>query len=127
MSIGVLLRNGLLDSESVPALVSERIYPRILPQKPVYKAITYQRISNSGTNGNTALRQSRWQLTCWAESDVEAHTLADAVKATLEGWSDTTQTPGIKMALIVNELDDYDSDAKVFKTIIDVMLTTTGD
>lgn len=128
MSIQALVYGRL--AEIAGAIVGSRIYPLILPQPPTYEAITYQRISSSGTNGSTALRESRWQINCWAATYLEAHTLANTVKAGLEEWKNTTETPGVKQAVVVNELDDFEETAGnkgVYRVIIDVILTTTGD
>lgn len=126
MSIGVLLRNRLA-SGGVAALVSARVYPVLLPQTPTYPAVSYQRISNSGTNGSTALRESRWQVNCWAATYAGAVSLSEAVKAAMEEHTDVSQTPGIKYSRVVNEFDDYDPEAEIYRVILDVMLTTTGD
>jgi hypothetical protein len=127
MSIGTLVYSMLADDPGIAAIVGTRIYPTILPQNTPYEAITYQRISNTGTNGSTALRGTRYQINCWAETYAEAQALAAAVKARGEEFTDTSETPGIKMALVVNELDDYDDDEKVHRVIVDLILTTTGD
>lgn len=128
MTIASLLKSGLANNSGVSALVSGRIYPLVFgSNNPTLPAITYQRISGSGTNGSTALRESRYQINCWASTHVGASALASAVKAFAEEFSDTTSTPGIKMCLVVNENDDYDDQAKIYRIIVDVMLTTTGD
>lgn len=128
MSIASLLKSGLAANSGVAALVGTRIYPLVfVNNNPTLPAITYQRISGSGTNGSTALRESRYQINCWANTHVAASGVAAAVKAFAEEFSDTTSTPGIKMALVVNESDDYDDQTKIFRVIVDVMLTTTGD
>lgn len=127
MTIAALLKAGLAADSGVAALVGNRIYPLKLPQKPTYEAITYQRISNTGQNGTSTRRESRWQINCWAETHVEATALAAAVKAFAEDWHDADQTPGIAWARVVNELDDYDDQADVYRIIVDVILHTTGD
>lgn len=127
MTISSLFKAALFGNSGVTNLVGTRIYPLLLPQFPIYEAISYQRISNTEQNGSTALRETRYQINCWGETYAETQGLAAAVKVALEEYTDTDQTPGIKMSRIVNELDDYDSDAKVYRTIIDVMLVTTGD
>lgn len=123
MTIGTLVKSALTGNSGVSALVSTRVYPLQLPQKPTYEAITYQRISNGPQNGSTAIRDSRWQISCWAEEYGEAHVLAVAVKTAFEDLTDDS----IKMAYVVNELDDYDDEAKAYRTIVDVILVTTGD
>lgn len=126
MTISALVKTALSVS-GVTAIVGSRTYPMLLPQNPTYPAITYGRISNTGTNGSTALKETRYQIDCWAATYAGTQTLAAAVKAALEEHTDTDQTPGIKMSRVVNEIDDYDSDAEVYRTIVDVILVTTGD
>jgi len=133
MTIAVLLQDALEENVGVAALTSTRIYPLILPQTPTYPAITYQRVSNTGQDGTSTLRQSRWQVNCWSKRRDgaggygECQQLATAVKAALEEYIDLSATPGINMALVVNELDDYEETTQIYRVIIDVILHTTGD
>jgi hypothetical protein len=127
MTIASLLQARLANDEDVEALVSTRVYPWLLPQKPVYEAITYQRISSSGQDGTSDRKESRWQINCWAEHAGQAYALAGAVKASLEEWHEVDETPGVSWARVVNELDDYDDESKVYRIIVDVILHTTGD
>jgi hypothetical protein len=127
MTIASLLQARLANDEDVEALVSTRVYPLLLPQKPVYEAITYQRISSSGQDGTSDRKESRWQINCWAEHAGQAYALAGAVKASLEEWHEVDETPGVSWARVVNELDDYDDESKVYRIIVDVILHTTGD
>lgn len=128
MTIDTLLYAALAADSGVSSKVGTRIYPLILlGNKPTLPAITFQRISNTAQNGSTAIRESRWQVNCWAETYTATQALAAAVKAALEEYKKTDATPGIKQSYIVNELDDYDDDAKVYRTIVDVILVTTGD
>lgn len=124
MTIGSQLKAALAGNSGITNLVSTRIYPVQLPQTPTYEAITYLRVSNSGQNGTSTRRESRWQIDCWAQTYAEAHVLAGAVKTALEEYHDVS---GIEYARVVNELDDYDPDVDAYRTIVDVILTTTGD
>ena len=127
MTIAALLRGGLINDSGVSAIVSTRVYPGLLPQSPTYEAITYQRISSTGQNGTSNRKESRWQINCWAQTYAEAQVLAAAVKAFAEEWHDLDQIPGIAWARVVNEIDDYDDVADVYRVIIDVILHTAGD
>ena len=53
--------------------------------------------------------------------------LSAQIKAAFEEWHDLDQTPGVLFARVVGEIDDYDDDMPVYRVILDVMLTTTGD
>lgn len=127
MSLDVKVYHALSGASGIAALVSTRIYPLVLPQSSSYPAISYQRISNSPQQGSTDLRSTRWQINCWASTYTGAQTLATAVKTALEEYTATATAPRIKMALVVNELDDYDSEANVYRVIVDVILITSGD
>lgn len=127
MTIASTFRAGMVADSGVSALVSQRIYPGLLPQHPTYPAISYQRISNTGQKGTSDIRESRWQINNWAQTYAGAQALAAAFKAFAEDYADVTQTPGIKQTLVVNENDDYDDEAKAYRVIVDVILYTTGD
>lgn len=123
MSVGVLLRSALVATGAV----SQRVYPVLLPQTPTYPAISYQGIDNIAQKGTSDLKESRWQLDCWALTYAAAKSLAATVKIKLEEYHDMSQTPGILWARVVNELDDYDPEVNVYRVIVDVILHTTGD
>ena len=127
MTIAALVKGALAENAGVSSIVSTRIYPLKLPQNPTYEAISYQRISNTGQDGTSTLRQSRWQINCWASTYGEAQALATAVKDALEEYVAISETPGINMARVVNELDDWDEESDVYRVMIDVILHTTGD
>src|SRR5262245_57821961 len=109
MTISAKLYTALTQAPIV-AIVGNRIYPLILPQTPTYPALSYQRISNTAQIGSTELRETRYQINCWASTYATAQQLATAVKTSMEEYKATATAPRIKMAQVVNELDDYDPD-----------------
>lgn len=134
MTIGALVYSALANNAGITAIVTGRIYPLLLPaNSPTLPAITYQRISSTGQDGTSNRKESRYQINCWsrkregANGYQETQTLSAAVKAALEEYHDADQTPGISWARVVNELDDYDDEAEVYRIILDVILHTTGD
>lgn len=127
MSIEALVYTRLTTYSGITAIASTRTYPMRLPQTPTYPAITYQKISNSEQKGTSTLKDSRWQINCWASTYSGAKALAAQVKTAFEEWHDLDQTPGVLMARMVGELDDEDDETKTYRVILDVMLTTTGD
>lgn len=127
MTIGIKLYSALAADAGVSALVSDRIYPVLLPQTPTYPAISTQLISNSPQQGSTTVREARYQVNCWAVTYPAAKSLATAVKAALEEYTATATAPRIKMSLVVNERDDYDSETGVYRVIVEVIFFTTGD
>jgi hypothetical protein len=127
VTIGAKIYSALSGASGITTLTSTRIYPVILPQTPTYPAISYQRISNTGQQGSTALRETRYQINCWAATYAAAQNLATAVKTALEEYTATATSPRIKMSLVVNEIDDYDDEADVYRVIVDMILITSGD
>lgn len=127
MTLSATVHDAMASNTNIAVLVSTRIYPMLLPQTPTLPALSYQRVSNTGQQGSTDLRETRYQINCWAATHFSAETLAALVKVCFEEFTDENQAPGIKMALVVNEVDDYDPDTKLFRSIVDVMFLTTGD
>ena len=127
MSIGTLLYSHLSADAGISALVGTRIYPVQMPQTPTLPAISYGRISNTAQFGTTNVRETRYQVDCWAASYASVQSVAMAVKAALEEWTDTDQTPAVKMAWVFSELDDYEAETELYRVSIDIMCVTTGD
>lgn len=127
MSLSGKVHDAMANNSGVSTLVSTRIYPRKLPQTPTYPAISYQRISGTPQQGSTDLRNPRYQINCWATTDIGAEALANAVVALFEEYTHEVGAPGIKMTEVVNHLDDYDDATKSYRNIVDVIFTTTGE
>lgn len=106
------IRARLIASAEVAALVAERIWPMKLPQGPVLPAVVYQRIST--TTDGVAMEspvgpvRSRVQITAWAGTFSGARALAEAVQIGLNGWSGTAGGESVRLARLVNWLDDYE-------------------
>ena len=127
MTLGTLVQDMLTDDAGVAALVGTRVYPVALPQTPTYPAISYQRISTTPQGGSTTLRVSRYQINCWATSYGGVQSLANAVITAAEEHRDGSETPVIKQTITANVIDDYDPDVKIYRTMVDVFVTTTGE
>lgn len=127
MSISELVYAALSNDAGVSALVSTRVYPVILPQRPTLPAISYQRISNSVKDGTSDIRQSRWQVDGWAQTYAGITALSAAIKTAMDAYHDTDQSPMIKWTDIVNELDDYDPETDLYRVSLDLILITNGD
>lgn len=123
MSAGARLHSRLTTHAGTSALVGTRVYPVIAPQNAQYPCIVYQRISGTEQMGTTQIREARYQLSCWGETFASAQAVATQVRAALEEWSIYGGGVFVRMARIVNEGDDYEPDERIFRTLIDVMLT----
>lgn len=125
MSAGARIYTRLTTHSGTAALVGTRVYPVIAPQNAQYPCIVYQRISGTEQMGTTQIREARYQLSCWGETFASAQAVATQVRVALEEWSIYGGGGGVfvRMARIVNEGDDYEPDERIFRTLIDVMLT----
>lgn len=114
----VSFRAGLFEflAEQAPiaALVSDRIYPSVLPDKPTLPAVVYQVVSNEQTfthDGPVALRRPRVQLDVWSHRRLEAERIESAIIAALVGYRgpmgdvDYTAGWGLEVATDIYEQD----------------------
>jgi len=115
------LETYLKNYADLTALVGTRIYPAKLPQNFTPPAITYSRISSSryySHSGPSGLARPRFQLSCWAEHYGEAKQVAEQVRAALEAWP---ATKTVQAAFVVNELDGYEPETKLYHVPVDVI------
>jgi hypothetical protein len=110
-------RAAILASAPVAALVGTRVYPMMLPQGPAFPAIVYQRISTVPDMlvDGPGFAPIRMQLSMWATTFDGARTLADAVVTALHGYHGGE----LRLSRLINLLDDYEPDTKLFRVIAD--------
>ena len=127
VEVEVLVRQRLLASPEVRALVGTRIFPvGGRPDKgpqAALPAITYQRVSNrrlTSHEGSIGASMPLVQLSCWAKTWSEARAVAAAVRRALDGWIDYSSNPPIHGVTIEGELDEYDADARVYHVPLSV-------
>lgn len=109
------LYSHLSTSTTLMALVSDRIYPIMMPQDPELPAITYQRISNSPVNsmgGHGGLDNPKIQIDCWATSYSAAKALGDKLRKTI-----ATATAFNSVQL--NDQDLYEDGTEIYRVSMD--------
>ena len=77
-------------SEAVSALIGARMYPLILPESPVFPAVTYQVISSieeMTLNGPLGIFTARVQVEAWSGSYGETKAVMAAIRAVLDGFT----------------------------------------
>ena len=111
------IRAAILASAPVAAMVGTRVYPMMLPQAPTFPAIVYQRISTVPDMlvEGPGFAPIRMQLSMWATTFGGARTLADAVVTALHGYHGGE----LRLSRLINLLDDYEPDTKLFRVIAD--------
>lgn len=121
MALGALLFELLTEDASVAGLVSNRVYPLILPQSPTLPAVSYQQISQvDAVTGSLELRQARFQFSCWAASYAGASALADALENALRNHVDKPNN--ILFVRDENRLDDYEDETDSWRVIVDALI-----
>lgn len=125
MEIGEALYSYLSGYAGLTALVSKRIYPNKLPQKTVYPAVTYQRISGSRDHEfktDSSLVHPVYQISCWDTSRKGADAAAKQVRLALQNYSGTMGGVGgvvVSAVLMEDEPEDYEPDTEIYSTKMD--------
>lgn len=104
----------LSTSTALTAIVSNRIYPIMMPQEPTIPAVTYQRVSNVHINaisGACGLDNIRIQIDCWTTSYSAAKTLGDVLRKAMASAPFT--------ALQLSDEDIYDPDTEIYSVSMD--------
>jgi hypothetical protein len=110
MTIEAGLYAHLCADSSVAALVSTRIYPLLVPQDATLPALAYQRISgprDHAHTGATGLALARMQLTYVAASYEDTKSLAEAVRAAMDGLRGSMGAVQVGSCMLDNEQDDW--------------------
>lgn len=85
------LRTYLLADSAISDLVGgDRIYPQILPQGMEDDSVAYTRVSEQSDHhmqGPSGLCSGRFQINAWSKNADDACTLADLIKARIDGFS----------------------------------------
>ena len=121
--IEATLRAYLAAHAGLAALVGGRIYPIRLPQGTGLPAVCYRRVSGvrkHNVNGLTLVARPRFQFDCWAYSYAEAKAVAEEVRQALNGYHGAGWD-----SVIDNDLDTYEPESGLYRTIVDALIWHT--
>lgn len=93
---------------TVSDLISNRIYPLIVPQGISMPAVSYSQVSGNKrhtTADTDVMVESRWQFNCYDDDYGICRQLSDAVRDALDNFSDTAGSVIIQCAHMIGELD----------------------
>lgn len=131
MEINEALYSYLASYPNLTSLVSNRIYPDVLPQNTPYPAITYQDISETEIDTfnqpASTLMMPVYQFNCWGSTRASAKAVAKQLRAAFKNYKSTTMggAGGVSVSAIrkLNQLSDIetDKDGKIiaYRTFID--------
>lgn len=113
-TIGELLRAYVLADTTVGSLVSTRMYPLRLPEKAIFPALVYTRISDvrqDHLHGPATASEPRYQIDCWADTWGDVWTLSAAVRNRLDAfvgtWTDAA-SPAVAVSVAVRLISQQD-------------------
>lgn len=119
MSIASDLRAFLLEDSTLAGLVSERIYPDVLPQNPTLPAITFGWAGGMRFHhltGASGLSGPRIQFDCWATTYLGAEAVYEALRLALDGFQGdiggSPPTQRIQGAFSASEWSGYEAGAE---------------
>ncbi len=127
MTLEEALYSYLKDVAGLKALVGDRIYPVVIPQKADMPAVAFQRVSGvrEHTMGDDpGLAHPRIQFSCYGQTYSSAKNTAQEVRKALQDQRNTTWggAGGVKVQAIMleNELDlPWEPDSRLFCAVLD--------
>lgn len=129
MSVQGAIVNRLENYAGVSALVSDRIYPIVIPQNTTYPAIHYDDFSPvyySAMGADATITATRFRVTAIDDSYSGAKALEVQILAALKRWSGTAD--GTTIVDVFHEVSNniYDDDLGTYQTHIDFMVHYYG-
>jgi len=116
----------LITSDSrVAALISDRIYPLLVPDKTAFPSVAYQQISEVPMKTHTGpddLRHERYQLTIHASDYDTARAVRRALSNCLDGYVGDVGSVSIKEIQVQNEYDGFDLDSDLSTVRMDLIV-----
>lgn len=121
MTVEADIFSRLSGYSGLTALVSTRIYPVRLPQKPTYPAIVYTRISAeriSAMGDDTGTVRPRFQFDVYATTYANARAVTEQLRKALQRYSGT-DTVTIQEIFVIGESEFYEDETELYHTAID--------
>lgn len=120
MKIQEALVAHLGESAAVSAVVGNRLYPKILPQSPVFPAIVIDLLSADrahSQDGSSGFATAVFQFSCLATTAGAAKELADKVAIALTGYRGSMAS-GVNVEGVFDEdeSDNYDDTLELYST-----------
>lgn len=112
-----ILANGPLT-----AIISDRLYPDVLPQSPTLPALVYQVLPATldySHDGDSHLDRVRVQFSCWATSPTSAANLRETLRLALSGFSGQMGTAKVPAVFIEDQGGGQDEATGLFRKIVD--------
>lgn len=106
-------------------LVSNRIYPLVMPQNSPLPTVVYQRISGPriySQSGASGLAYPRFQFSCWGTTYASVKAVAEQVRQALSGYRGIVEGVSIQGAFIAGDVDDFEPDTGLYRSTLDFII-----
>lgn len=118
MNPGTAIYNLLKDSATVGAIIGNKIYPVIIPERVAYPAVTYSEFSqqfDETKDGPIPNGDHSFEIDIYCEENGQGKRLADAIKGVLSWYSGTVNGVSIERIRFLDQSDDlYGDDKEIF-------------
>lgn len=105
-----VVRNRLVTTTAVTAIVSTRVYPVIAPATAALPFITWRRVAvtrGQSLSGPTGTPTVSLSLDIFAETYESARDIADECRKSLDGWGGTHENTTVANVSLDNESDGF--------------------
>jgi hypothetical protein len=113
------LVNRLLADAGVSSFAGTRIYPIILPQNPLYPAITYsiedETFGETFDEATTDYVETQVQVDAWGNTYAEAKNLYLAIKASLANFTGMMGSTKVYRLRFESSVEVYESAVKAYR------------
>lgn len=128
MVIEEALYTYLSSHTGLTVLVSNRIYPVVMPQGTTLPAVTFSKVSGPrvhAMNRDAGLAHPRFQVSCWGATYKQAKDVAAQVRAALQDFKGTMGGAGgvvVSGVFIQDENDLYEPGTHVYHIALDFII-----
>ena len=126
MSIESATYTRLAAHAGVSAIVSTRIYPQHLPQKPTYPCIAYRRQDFNPVSllgADTTVADTRMDIACFAITYDAMINLSDEIRQCWQRFKGTSDSVVIRDTFIVDISNDYQPDLELYEGTVIIKIT----
>jgi hypothetical protein len=120
------LRMLVTGDPAVSALIANRYYPQVFPERATLPLVVRTRISLTSLYdlaGDANVTTRRVQLDSWGRTQDEVDTLAAALRTVLSGYRGALDAVHITSIFLDNELDAYQADTRLWRSIQEYLVT----
>lgn len=123
MSLESAFRSMILSISSVTSLVSQRVFPGIIPENETLPAIRYLPVSGTrehSHDGVSGFQVQRIQVDCYAKTYAEVIALAAALEAGMDGFNGSS--PATFAITLESDSDVYEEVPRIWRRQMDFVV-----